>query len=285
MTKDYYHILGINKSADAGVIKKAYRKLANKYHPDKPGGDETKFKEVAEAYSILSDSTKRGQYDSPAFNRARGTSQGGSNFDFNMGDVSDIFESFFGHPWDTEGRKPFNKDAFNKQANKGPDIRVQMTLTFMESFNGVTKILDVEGERTRINISPGIKTGQSLRIKGKGAHSRYGGLRGDIIISVDVAADFKWLTRGDDIYMDINVPLWDMLLGCEMYVETPLKEIKIKIPQASKTGQLLRIKGSGMPVYNHDSLYGNLMVKLNALFPTNLTTRQRDLLKQLKLNQ
>ena len=279
MTKDYYHILGINRNAKDNDIKKAYRKLANKYHPDKPGGNEEKFKEVAEAYSVLSDSKKKNQYDNPAFNRARGMGgQGnGFDFDFNMGDVSDIFEQFFGHPWNTDKARP--------RTTKGPDVRIQMTLSFMESFHGCTKILEVEGERTRININPGIKTGQQLRIKGKGAQSRYGGLRGDILISIDVIVDIKWLTRGDDIYIDVNVPLWDMLLGCEMYVTTPLKEIKIKIPEASKSGQLLRIKGSGMPVYAHSGLKGNLMVKLNALFPTNLTTKQRDLLKQLKLNQ
>ena len=281
MTKDYYHILGINRNAEDKDIKKAYRKLANKYHPDKPNGDEEKFKEVAEAYSVLSDSKKKSQYDNPGFNRARGMGgQGGSfDFDFNMSDVSDIFEQFFGHPWDTRStsRKPHSA--------KGPDVRVQMTLSFMESFHGCTKILEVEGERTRININPGIKTGQTLRIRGKGAHSRFGGQRGDILISVDVQADVRWITRGDDLYIDVNVPLWDMLLGCEMYVETPMKEMKIKIPESSKSGQVLRVKGSGMPVYNHDGLKGNLMVKLNALFPSSLTAKQRDLLKQLKLNQ
>ena len=281
MTKDYYHILGINRNAKDADVKKAYRKLANKYHPDKPGGNEGKFKEVAEAYSILSDSKKRVKYDNPGFDRAKGMgSQGnGFDFDFNMGDVSDIFEQFFGHPWDGGAtHRP-------KAQTKGPDIRVQMTLSFMESFHGCTKIIDADGERTRININRGIKTGQTLRIRNKGAHSRYGGLRGDILITVDVAAEIRWLTRGDDIYIDINVPLWDMLIGCEMYVATPTGEIKIKIPEASKTGQLMRVKGSGMPVYGHENLFGNLMVKLNALFPTNLTNKQRELLKQLKLNQ
>ena len=279
MTKDYYNILGIDRSATDKDIKKAYRDLANKYHPDKPSGNEEKFKEAAEAYSVLSDSKKRSQHDNPAFNRARGMGRGGAGFDFdiNMGNVSDIFESFFGHPWDAPGSKA--------QSAKGPDIRVEMTLSFMESFNGCTKVLDVEGDRTRININPGIASGQTLRIKGKGAHHRYGGQRGDILINVHILPDVKWLTRGDDIYVDANVPLWDMLIGCEMYIETPEGEIKIKIPETSKSGQLLRVKGSGMPVYSHTGLRGNLMVKLNALFPTNLSNKQRELLKQIKLNQ
>jgi len=280
MTKDYYNILGISKNATDKDIKKAYRDLANKYHPDKPSGNEDKFKEVAEAYSVLSDSKKKAQFDNPVFNRARGMGRSGSGFDFdiNMGDVSDIFESFFGHPWDT-GTRAGTRSA------KGPDIRVEMTLSFMESFNGCTKVLEVEGERTRININPGIASGQTLRIKGKGAHHRYGGQRGDILISIHILPDIRWITRGDDIYADVNVPLWDMLIGCQMYVETPEGEIKIKIPEASKSGQLLRVKGSGMPVYSHTGLKGNLMVKLNALFPANLTNKQKELLKQLKLNQ
>jgi len=283
MTKDYYHILGINRNADDKDIKKAYRKLANKYHPDKPNGNEAKFKEVAEAYSVLSDSKKKGQYDNPGFNRTRGMGgqSGNFDFDFNMGDVADIFEQFFGHPWDSNTYRNRSGHA----GGKGPDVRVEMTLSFMESYSGCVKILDVEGERTRITIKPGIKTGQTLRIKGKGAQSRLGGERGDILISVHVVQDPRWITRGDDIYIDVNVPLWDLLTGCEMYVETPNNEIKIKIPQASKSGQILRVKGSGMPVYGHEGLTGNLMVKLNALFPSSLTEKQVKLLKQLKLNQ
>ncbi len=281
MTKDYYNILGINKNADDKAIKKAYRKLANKYHPDKPEGNEEKFKEVAEAYSVLSDSKKRSQYDNPGFNRARGMGAQGSgfDFDFNMGDVSDIFEQFFGHPWDTStGQR-------RGQSGKGPDARVEMTLTFMESYHGTTKILEVDGERTKITIKPGIQSGQTLRVRGKGPQSRFNTQRGDIIIKIHVIQDVNWVTRGDDIYVDVNIPLWDLLLGCEKYVYTPSGEIKIKIPEASKNGQLLRVKGSGMPVYGHDNLYGNLMVKLNCMFPTQLSERQRGLLKQLKLNQ
>jgi len=280
MTKDYYNILGITKGADDKEIKKAYRKLANKYHPDKPNGSEEKFKEVAEAYSVLSDSKKRTQYDNPGFNRARGMGNQGSgfDFDFNMSDVSDIFESFFGHPWDTGTRA-------RTHSGKGADVRVEMTLTFMESYHGCAKIIDIDGERTTINIKPGIQTGQTLRIRGKGVQSRFGGARGDILIKVTVIQDSKWITRGDDIYIDVNIPLWDLLLGCEKYVTIPTGEIKIKIPEASKSGQMLRVKGSGMPVYGHVNLYGNLMVKLNALFPSSLTMKQKELLKQLQLNQ
>ena len=276
MTKDYYNILGINRNATPKDIKKAYRDLANKYHPDKPGGNENKFKEVAEAYSVLSDSKKKAQIDNPGFNRTRANNGPAFDFDFNVGDVSDIFEQFFGQPWDS---------GTNRNSKKGADVRVQMTLTFIESYTGCTKILDVDGERTKINITPGIQQGQTLRIKDKGVQSRYGGARGDILISISVLQDHQWVIRGDDLYVDVNIPLWDLLLGCEKYVRTPSGEIKIKIPEASKSGHLLRVKGSGMPVYGHVNLYGNLMVKLNALFPMQISNKQRELLKQLKLNQ
>ncbi len=270
---DYYDVLGIDKSASQSDIKKAYRKKAKQYHPDK-NGDEEKFKEITEAYEVLGDENKRSNYD--RFGSADGNPFGGSGNPFGgggnpfgRGGFDEMFEQFFG-----KRRDP--------SSAKGDDFRVNMTISFKEAYYGVRKEFSVNGERLTMTFKPGLKTGQKFRIHGKGGYNPYNSEapRGDVIISINVIQTADYILQGNDIWSEIGINWFDIMLGCKKNINTPEGEIVVKIPKNSFPGKVLRIVGKGFPIYNTNDK-GNLLLKLNAIYPK-LEDKDFELIKKIK---
>ena len=301
---DYYKILGIDKNADAKQIKKAYRKLAVKYHPDKNKGNkqaEEKFKEINEAYTVLSDPEKRKKYDQyghdwekfehagqgagGSYNFGGAGGAGGFNFggggtQFEFGgdsDFSDFFNMFFGGSGRgfTSGR--------SARATKGQDYSAIAEITLDEAYHGTSRLIELGGKKIRVKFKPGVKNGQKLKIKGKGAPGRNGGSAGDLYIEVRIANNSGFERDGADLRKNINVDLYTAVLGGEMEVETlDHKKVKIKIPAGTQNGKVFRIKGKGMPKYNSTGAHGDLYLVTNILIPKNLSAEERALFEKLR---
>lgn len=268
-----YEVLGVSQYADKDHIKKAYRDLAKKYHPDANGGDPTvaeKFKEISNAYSILSDDQERIKYDASLVNPFMGQ----NGFDFN-GDLSDLFNQMFGHNSDPRRRK-------------GQDIRVTITLSFSDAFKGGPYRLDVNGQIVDFNLPAGVRTGQSFKLPGKGSINPYNSQAGpgDLIINTEVLMDSTYILRGDDIWIGYELPWWDLVLGTKIDVRTiDGSLLKVNVPAQSFSGKTLRLKDHGWPtsgsIYNSTNDRGALMIQLTATYPV-INDEQLEILKKLK---
>lgn len=298
--KDYYKILGVDKKAGAEEIKKAYRKLAVKYHPDKNPDDkkaEEQFKSINEAYEVLGDAEKRRKYDELGENWNRygqsgagqpgggfdwsafGGGQGGSfryEGDFGGGGFSDFFETFFGGGGRSQGRKSRSQGSF-----RGQDYEAEMEITLEEAFQGASRIVKVHDERLRIAVKPGAYDGQRLRIKGKGAHGSSEQHRGDLYVRVRVLPHALFERRGDDLSAVHSIDLYTAVLGGDTLVNTISGAVKVKIPAGTQNGKTIRIKGKGMPV-NEKSGHGDLYLQLRVELPDNLSGKERQLFEELK---
>ncbi|WP_439882967.1 DnaJ C-terminal domain-containing protein [Pontibacter sp. MBLB2868] len=301
--KDYYKILGVDKTASQADIKKAYRALAKKYHPDKTKGDpaaEEKFKDISEAYEVLGDKEKRQQYDQLGSNwrqfqqgggaggqyygRPGGGFQGGySQSDINDmfggggGGFSDFFEQFFG------GGAGFGQAQGSRgrtRPQKGHDYQAEIEITLQEAFAGTSRLLNVNNQQLRIKIKPGVTSGQTLRIKGKGAEAAGGA--GDLYIQVTVKPDANFERKGDDLYTSLPLDMYTAILGGDALVKTMSGELKLKIPAGTQSGKTLRLRGKGMPLYDKPDLHGDLYVKIDIKLPTNLTSEERSLFERLR---
>lgn len=297
--KDYYKILGVSKGVTAKDIKKAYRKLAAKYHPDKNPDDkeaEEKFKEINEANEVLSDKEKREKYDTLGSNweayqhtgddwrdyanqgqrRGNAYSYQGDASDFfgqgaqGGGDFSSFFETFFG------GRS--GQDA----AYSGGDTQAKMPITLLEAYKGSKRTFEIHNEKLRITIKQGSYDGQQLKIKGKGQQGVQGGNRGDLYIILRVQQDARFQRRADDLLYNASVDLYIAVLGGKIDVPTLTGTVKVTVPKGSETGKILRLKGKGMPKYSKPTTYGDLLVKLNVNLPKNLTKEEEELFEKLK---
>ena len=283
--KDYYSILDVSKSANKDEIKKAYRKLAHKYHPDKKDGDEKKFKEISEAYSVLSNDQKRSQYDQfgsdfSGFQSSGNAGQGFGGFDFsqfNQGqgeniDLNDILGSFFG------GRGGF------RRTRKGADIAVDTEIEFKDSILGVSKKINVSRkdgskEELLVNIPPGIDSGEMLRYKGKG-ETVEGGVPGDLYIKIHAKKHSNLQKEGVHLYTEQNIKITEALLGTKKEIESVDGKITIKIPSGVRHGELLRIKDKGVPYSTIQN--GDLLVKINIDIPNKYSKKARQALEDLK---
>lgn len=297
--KDYYKILDVDKNATQDEIRKAFRKLAVKYHPDKNPGDkaaEEKFKSVNEANEVLSDPDKRKKYDQLGANWKQyeqagyqpGRAEGGGPFgqyyyQADPGDVfgdsgfSDFFTQFFGggrrQAGFTGGGDPF--------AAAGHDFQASTTLTLEEAFHGTSRIISLEGKKIRITTKPGAYDGQLLRIKGKGSKGRGGGPSGDLYLKLNVATHPVFTRDGDHLIQDKTIDIATAVLGGSLEVSTLKGTLKMTIPPGTQPGQTLRMKGYGMPFYDRDG-FGDMLVRIQVEIPKNLTKDQRALFKKLR---
>jgi len=296
MSKDYYKILGVEKSATKDEIKKAFRKLAHENHPDKNKGNagaEQKFKEASEAYSTLSDDAKRKQYDTfgsagAGFNPGQGGFNGGQGFGgfdfsgfqqggFGQGgvefDLGDIFNEFFGGGG---GRRP----------RKGRNIQVDVELSFKDAIFGLEKEVFVNGKRLAIKIPPGIDNGQGLRVSGEGEEGQGG--KGDLIVRVWIKDHPIFRKEGFNLVMELPIKLTTALAGGVMNVETLDGTIELKIPAGTSHGEILRAKGKGVPYEQRGSVFGtggkrgDLLIVTHIEMPRKLSKKAQQLIEDLK---
>ncbi|MGN6421292.1 MAG: DnaJ C-terminal domain-containing protein [Pseudobacter sp.] len=294
MARDYYAILGVSKDASEADIKKAYRKLAVKYHPDKNPDNkeaENRFKEINEAYEVISDPDKRKKYDQFGENWNRvneqgpppggggqyqyyGGDAGGGGFNFE-GDPNDIFESFFG------GSGGFGGGRRNGKM-KGGDFQSETTITLEEAFHGTSRLLQLEGQKLRIKLKPGSYEGLVIKLAGKGAPGRNGGPAGDLFITIHVMPNAQFRRDGNNLAQTVNIDLFTAVLGGKQEVETLTGKISITIPAGTQNGKILRIKSKGMPVYGQTDQFGDLLLEIHVNIPQQLTEEQKKLFKQLQ---
>ena len=284
---DYYKILGVDKSASGDDIKKAYRKLARKMHPDLNPNDKEahqKFQQINEANEVLSDPEKRKKYDqygkdwqhAEQFEQQRqsqGRSQytGGQQFKGDMGgDFSSFFESMFGE----SGR--------SSQAKfRGQDYNAELKLNLTDAMQTQQQTLTVNGKNIRITIPAGIENGQVIKLKGYGAPGVNGGPAGDLYITFSIAAHAKFQRSGNDLYTTATIDLYTALLGGETTIDTLNGKVKLKVNPETQGGTKIRLKGKGFPVYKKEGEFGDLYITYEIQLPTRLTEEQKELFRQL----
>jgi curved DNA-binding protein len=289
MERDYYEVLGVARSASEQEIKSAYRKLARKYHPDVNPDDkqaEARFKEINEAYEVLSDEEKRTKYDRfgrnwQRFDQAGQPGYSGSYEDgsFGGGDFSDFFDTLFGG---RGGRGP----AGNLRLD-GQDVEQQVTLSLEEAMQGGERVLQFSNPNGRprtitVKIPPGVDTGSRIRVAGEGGPGLNGGRKGDLYLVVQIAAHPRFERKGDDLHTSVPVDLYTLLLGGEARISLLNgKSVTLKIPAATQNGKTMRLSGQGMPRLKSPSSSGDLYVRLDAVLPTALSERERELVSEL----
>jgi len=300
--RDYYKVLGVPKSATPEEIKKAYRALAQKYHPDKTKGDrsaEDKFKEINEANEVLSDPEKRKKYDQFGHDwkqyQAAGAQPGGFDWSkyaagqggqtrgmspeefntmFGEEGAGDLFELLF-------GRRGGSRRGRRSAALKGEDLNAEAALSLEEAYRGSTRLITLDGQTIRITIKPGIADGQDLRIPGKGAPGMNGGPNGDLFLTIRIIPHHEFERKGNDLHRDLQVDLYTAVLGGKTQVKTLKGAVKVNIPKGTQNGTELRLKGLGMPVYGKKDEFGNLIVKIVVQVPQNLSDAENELFKKL----
>ncbi|NLO20125.1 MAG: J domain-containing protein [Ignavibacteria bacterium] len=301
--KDYYKILGVSKNATLDEIKKAYRQLALKFHPDTNQNNkaaEEKFKEINEAYEVLGDSENRKKYDNlgSSWNKFRQTGANTQDFDWsqwtsrrpqgrrktgdtfsNIGDIfgqgaSDFFESIFGG---------FTKrTGFQQTPKRGANIETELKISLEEAFKGATKQFIVEKQRIELNIKPGIADGQILKITGKGMPGQSGGANGDILIKILITPHKRVLREDNDLHLEVTIDLYKAVLGGQSTLRTFGDTVKLVIPPESQPASVLKLKGQGMPIYGKPDQRGNLFIKINIKIPKNLSDKEKELFKELE---
>ncbi len=302
--KDYYQVLGVTRDAGPEDIKKAYRRLAMQFHPDRNPGDkaaEERFKAINEAYAVLSDPEKRKQYDqfgSEGFHR-RYTQEDifrGFDFqsifrDFGLDLGGDLFESLFGGGGRGRSRvhvrwgDPFGGGGAGPRAARGQDASMDLPISFYESVQGGERVLSIPGpgggfEKVHVKIPPGIMTGQRLRVQGKGYPGPRGGARGDLYLDVRVEPDPRFSRDGADLRCDVRVPLSTLILGGTVEVPTLTGPRKVKVRAGTQAGTHLRLKGEGAP--GPDGRRGHLLARLLPVIPERPSERVRRLAEELR---
>lgn len=309
--KDYYKILDVSKDADNKTIKRAYRQLARKYHPDKNPGDqkaEETFKEINEAYEVLGDVDNRAKYDRLGRNYHRYQNMGGSaaDFDFSqwfggaasgqqgrvhvdMGDLfggggfSDFFNSVFGNARarSTAGRSMRQEDLYGRVGGQdtGLDVTQTVNITLEEAYEGATRKVQQNGSQFTTKIPRGAKTGTKVRISGKGNAGPYG--QGDLYLVVNVMPHTIFERAGNNLRLDVPVDVMTAVLGGKVQVPTLDGPLQLTIPPGTQGGQVFRLKGKGMPYLRDKTKSGDLMTRVKIAIPTDINDEQRRLYEQL----
>ena len=314
--KDYYSILGVDRKADEKEIKKAYRKLARKYHPDVNSSDSgaaNKFQEINEANEVLSDPAKRQEYDRLGSQWQQYQQRGGKPEDFNWGEraapdnqnysyqtvnpeefeelfgagggFSDFFTNLFGGGIRQKSTEDRGGQKFYHQVRPrhGGDLEHSLQVNLNESYHGAKRVLEWEdGRKIEVKIPRGVKTGSRVRLKGKGDVGTGGGMAGDLYLSIEVLPDKQFLRDNDDLKTTVTADLFTMLLGGKISVPGIDRKVNLPIPPETANGRVFRLRGLGMPKIKHPGQHGDLYVTVETLLPQNLTTKEKELLEQWK---
>lgn len=302
---DYYGILGVSKTASQDDIKKAFKKLARKYHPDLNPNDPSakqKFQEINEANEVLSDPEKRKKYDAYGENwkhadefeaqkqrYQQGSNSGGfgsmgggywssadggfsGSFSGDEGEFSDFFESLFG-----------SRRGNSRQAGfKGQDYNAELHLSLRDAAVTHKQVLEVNGKKIRITVPAGIADGQTIKLNGQGGPGLNGGPAGALYITFIIADDPNYKREGNNLYQNIPLDLYTAILGGEQVIETLNGKIKLKIKPETQNGTKVRLKGKGFPVYKKEGQFGDLFIIYEIKIPTNLTEQQKALFQELQ---
>ncbi|MFH0953096.1 MAG: DnaJ C-terminal domain-containing protein [Verrucomicrobiota bacterium] len=313
--QDYYEMLGVARNATPDTIKKAYRKLARKYHPDvsKEPGAEARFKQINEAYEVLGDADKRARYDSlgsgwragqeftppPGWENVhfefRGAPGGGESFSFeDLGGFSDFFETFFG-PGFSQGRPGRTRGARREApwALRGQDHEASIPITLEDAYRGARKTgaletqeADAGGEVRRqrktydVRIPPGTTEGSRIRLAGQGGAGAGEGPAGDLYLSAHIAPHPVFKVHGHDLSMELPMTPWEAALGAKVNITTLAGTVSLTIPPRTQSGQHLRLRGKGLP-RGGDEGAGDLLVVTKIVVPSRLTTKERELFEEL----
>ena len=304
--KDYFQILGVQRSADTDTIKRSFRKLARQYHPDVNPGDqaaEAKFKEISEAYEVLSDPEKRRKYEQfgQFWNQAGGMGGGagapGMDVDFGRyGNFDDFINDLLGRFGGPASGSGFPGGGFpgggfpggfsrNPATGRQPvnlDAEASISVSFSEAFRGGERTLSVNDERVQVRIPAGVKTGSRLRLKGKGNLQPGTGRRGDLYLNLTVQDHPIWRLDGDQMRADLPVSIDELALGGAVTVMTPDGEAQVSIPPGTAPGRSLRLKAKGWPARNGR---GDLLLTLSLRLPSTWSDDERRLLEQLRANR
>lgn len=299
---DYYSILGVSKTASGDDIKKAYRKLARKYHPDiNPNNEEAKkkFQQINEANEVLSDPEKRKKYDeygenwkhAEEYEKAKqqqaqnggfadfgsfGGGFGGGSYSFggdDEGGFSDFFESLFG------GRR--SSGSRHTAGFRGQDYTSELHLSLRDAYETHKRMLTLDGKNLRITIPAGVTDGQVIKLTGQGAPGKNGGPNGDLYITFVIEEDPKFKRVGNDLYTTANLNLYTAVLGGEETIDTFTGKVKLKIVAGTQNGTKVRLKGKGFPVYKKDGQFGDLIITYSIEIPVNLNAEQKELFEKL----
>jgi len=303
---DYYKILGVDRNASDKEIRKAYRRLARQYHPDVNPGDakaEERFKQINEAYQVLSDKEKRKKYDDlgrsyQQWSRMGGqpggfdwsrwfTSQqpGGYRVEFtdaDFGGSGDIFSEFFRNIFGGGFSGGFERQRAPRQGVAGQDLEVVAQITLEEAYHGTTRTVQVGDRRLNVSIPAGARTGTRVRLSGQGERGYAGGQNGDLYVIVEVADHPVFRREGDDLHLDLRVPLYTAVLGGPTKVPTLTGEVTLRIQPGTQSGQSVRLKGKGMPVLRQKGVYGDLYAHILVQVPTNLSETEQALFRELQ---
>lgn len=294
---DYYKVLGVSKNATEKDIKKAYRKMARKYHPDVNPNDveaEKKFKEINEANEVLGNAENRKKYDqygkdwmhAEAFEKAKAQQQssrgsGGQSYeqDFGSGDFSDFFESMFGGGGFSQGGYTSNRGQ--QVRYRGQDLNAELRLQLRDVYTTQKQTLTVNGKNIRITIPAGIENGQTIKISGHGGPGRNGGPKGDLYLTFVIDNNTAFKRDGNDLYKTVDLDLYTAILGGEITVDTFDGKAKLKVKPETQSNTKVKLKGKGFPVYKKEGQFGDLFITYNVKTPTNLSDQEKALFKQL----
>ena len=298
--RDYYEVLGVSREAEEGAIKKAYRKLAKKYHPDTNAGNaqaEQKFKEITEAYTVLSDPKKRKLYDQfghaafdgsgpqegAYYRNAGNTGNGGyREYHFEGGDMDDIFGDIFGDMFHGKNSGGFGKRGFGGRefSGRGSDVEADVAVSFDEAVFGGDKVIHLRGQdgnvqSLQVHIPAGIETGKTIRLRGKGNPGINGGGSGDLLLRVTVGEKPGYERKGRDIYTTVQIPYTTAVFGGEARVKTIHGEVICKIREGTQSGSKIRLRGKGVVSMKNPSQYGDQYVTVQIQVPKNLSAEAK----------
>jgi len=297
--KDYYKVLGVDRTASGDEIKRIYRKLALKYHPDKNPEDnqaEERFKEINEAYEVLGDSTKRAKYDQlgSSYRAWERTSGQPGSFDWDewrsggqgggvrvdVGDIGDVFGDFSDFFSAMFGGMGTQQQGYRSQGRRsGRDLKQSVTITLGEADTGTTRVLTINGKKIEVTIPPGARTGTKVRVSG---HGEAGAQKsGDLFLAINVDPDSRFKRKKDDLYTKVAADLYTAVLGGEVEVPTLSGNVVLTIPSGSQPNQSFRLNGRGLPNLRNKNKRGDLYVRLDITLPRDLNPRERELFDEL----